>query len=171
MYRVSTFDLKQSLQRAEERLVGTTASRRPRHDRGRPRLAPAVLTELQELLQGRDRPPVRAIMESLGEHCAARGLRAPARATIYQAMAQTPAQSYTITDLPPAARETLHNLAHDGKVPGHQLAFYCLNYGGLGAVSFAAGLPWLALYQAARLPGWRPRSRGLLESIRRVRSI
>lgn len=114
---------------------------------------------------------MRTIMESLGRHCAAVGLRPPARATIYQAMAQSPARSYAIADLPQSARETLHNLPDDGEVPGQQLAFYCLNYGGLGAISYAAGLPWLALYQAARLPGWRPRSKGLLEAIRRVRRI
>ncbi len=57
------------------------------------------------------------------------------------------------------------------EVPGPQLAFYCLNYGGIGAISFAAGLPWLALYQAALIPGWRRRSGGLLEAIRRVRGI
>ena len=110
-------------------------------------------------------------MKALGDHCAALGIREPARATIYQAMARAPTRSYTMADLPAAAREALYNLRGTREVPGHQLAFYCLNYGGLGAVSFAAGLPWLALYQAARLPGWRPRSRGLLEAIRRVRGI
>lgn len=110
-------------------------------------------------------------MASLAEHCSKHGLRPPARATIYQSFDSIPARAFRIPDLPPAARETLHNLSADGDVPGHQLAFYCLNYGGLEAISFAAGLPWLALHQAARLPGWRPRSRGLLEAIRRVRGI
>ena len=86
-------------------------------------------------------------------------------------MARTPARSFAIADLPDAAREALYNLPEAGEVPGHQLAFYCLNYGGLGAISFAAGLPWLALYQADLLPGWRPRSRGLLKAIRLARSI
>jgi hypothetical protein len=128
-----------------------------------------VLTEIQRLLSGRDRPPVREIAARLATFCAARGLRTPARATIYQAFEQTASPSFSIADLPPSVRQVLHNLAPDGQVPGHQLAFCCLNYGGLDAVSFAAGLPWLALYQAARLPGWRARSRGLLEAIRRVR--
>lgn len=110
-------------------------------------------------------------MAQLADHCAATGLRAPARATIYESMARTPARSYAVAELPAAAREALYNLSPTGRVPGHQLAFYCLNYGGLEAVSFAAGLPWLALYQAARLPGWRKRSRGLLEAIRRTRGI
>ena len=95
----------------------------------------------------------------------------PARATIYAAMNQSPARSYEIAELPAAVRETLHNLDPRGSVPGHQLAFHCLNYGGTQAASFAAGLPWLALYQAGRMPGWRPRSRGLLEAVLRVRRI
>lgn len=86
-------------------------------------------------------------------------------------MARAPVRTYEMGALPPAVRETLYNLAEDGIVPGHQLAFHCLNYGGVEALSFAAGLPWLALYQAARLRGWRPRSRGLLEAILRTRGI
>lgn len=85
-------------------------------------------------------------MERLGSECAAQGLRPPARAPIYRAIEHTPAHSVAIPDLPAAVREVLYNLAPDGKVPGHQLAFYCLNYGGLEAISFAAGLPWLALH-------------------------
>jgi hypothetical protein len=109
-------------------------------------LDPFVARLLQELLQGRDRPAVSAIMERLGSECAAQGLRPPARAPIYRAIEHTPAHSVAIPDLPAAVREVLYNLAPDGKVPGHQLAFYCLNYGGLEAISFAAGLPWLALH-------------------------
>ncbi len=130
-----------------------------------------MLAKLEELLAGQERPAVRTIMRALGDHCQALGLRPPARATIYQSMARIPARSYAIDDLPAAARETLYNLPGAGHVPGHQLVFYCLNYGGLKAVSFAAGMPWLALYQAARLPGWRSRSQGLLAAIRRVRGI
>jgi hypothetical protein len=47
--------------------------------------------------------------------------------------------------------------------------FYCLNYGSLAAMSFAAGLPWLDLHQARHLRGWRPRSRGLLDAVLRAR--
>jgi hypothetical protein len=65
----------------------------------------------------------------------------------------------------------LYNLGPTGTVPGHQLAFYCFNYGSLAAVSYAAGLPWLDLHQARRLQGWRPRSRGLLDAVMRVRGI
>jgi hypothetical protein len=130
-----------------------------------------VLGKLSELLQGQERPRVRTIMQRLSDHCAARGLRAPARATIYQSMERMPPRSYDVTSLPEAAQGALYNLVGTRQVPGHQLAFYCLNYGGLEAISFAAGLPWLALYQAARMPGWRRRSSGLLEAIRRVRKI
>ena len=75
------------------------------------------------------------------------------------------------TALDPENPSALYNLAPESEVPAHQVAFYCFNYGDLAAASFAAGLPWLALYQAARLPGWRARSRGLLEATLRVRNI
>jgi len=114
---------------------------------------------------------VRKILSELSSFCNSHGTRVPARATIYQAMAMLPSPAFTIEDLPPAALETLYNLSPTGLVPGHQLAFYCLNYGTDEAISFAAGLPWLALYQAARLPGWHARSRGLLDAILRVRKI
>lgn len=114
---------------------------------------------------------MRELMDSLGRFCERRGLRPPARATIYEAMARTPSPGYVATDLPAPVQAALYNLEGAGEIPGHQLAFYCLNYGDLAAISFSAGLPWLALYQAARLPGWRRRSRGLLESIRQVRGI
>jgi hypothetical protein len=127
--------------------------------------------EILRLLQGQERPPVREVIEALAEFCAERGLAAPARATIYQAMARTPARSYPVGELPATVRETLYNLSELGTVPGHQLTFHCFNYGSLQAMSFAAGLPWLALYQAARLPGWRPRSKGLLDATLRTRGI
>lgn len=128
-------------------------------------------SELERLLRGQERPPVRTIMKHLEDFCAPRDLSVPARATIYQAMARTPARAYVVADLPQAVRETLYNLSEDSVVPGHQLVFHCLNYGGVEAVSFAAGLPWLALYQAARMPGWRQRSKGLLDAILRIRGI
>jgi hypothetical protein len=114
---------------------------------------------------------VRHILGQLRTFCDGRGLDVPARSTLYAAMARAPAHSYAIDRLPERVRETLHNLGEEGTVPGHQLAFHCLNYGGIAAASFAAGLPWLDLYLAGHLPGWRPRSRGLLEAILRVRRI
>jgi hypothetical protein len=168
---VRLLDLRASLARAEQRLGGDPSSRQRRADRGRSRLHPEVLARLTELLQGHQRPPVREIQDELERFCAGHDATPPARATIYQMMAQLPATSYAIEELPEAVRSTLYNLSPTGDVPGHQLAFHCLNYGTLEAISFAAGMPWLALYQAARLPGWRRRSRGLLEAILKTRGI
>ena len=70
--------------------------------------------------------------------------------------------------LPTPVVDALYNIAPDGRVPGHQLAFHCFNYGSLGAISYAAGLPWLDLYQARRMRGWRPRSFGLLLAVMRT---
>jgi len=171
MALMSAFDLRASLARAEQRLGDDAPSRKRRADRGQSRLDPEVLARLTELLQGYERPPVREIQSQLAAFCAGRDATPPARATVYQMMARLPAPSYAIEGLPDAVRSTLYNLSPTGDVPGHQLAFYCLNYGGLEAASFAAGMPWLALYQTARLPGWRRRSRGLLEAILKTRGI
>ena len=168
---MGAFDLQESIRVAERRLGLANRSRRPRADRGQPRLAPEVLARLDELLQGQERPPVRALTSALREFCGARGFRTPARATIYHFMASLPSTPREVATLPASVRETLYNLSGDAVVPGHQLAFYCLNYGGIDAVTFAAGLPWLALYQAARLPGWRSRSKGLLAAVLRIRGI
>jgi len=112
-----------------------------------------------------------ALQRRVGAICAAAGLRMPSRASLYNAFATIEGHSYAIESLPPAVAGVLYNLGPVGKVPGHQLAFYCFNYGSLAAVSYAAGLPWLDLYQARRLRGWRPRSRGLLAAVMRVRGI
>lgn len=158
------------MKRAEKRL-GQATPGKPRRDRGQSRLPAELAAELNRLLQGQERPPVRSLLRQLEAFCTPRGLAVPARATIYAAMAQAPTPGHEIAELSPAVRETLYNLAAEGPVPGHQLAFHCLNYGSTEAICFAAGLPWLALYQAARVPGWRPRSRGLLEAVLRVRRI
>jgi hypothetical protein len=86
-------------------------------------------------------------------------------------MDRLPPRGYAVSELPPAVRQTLYNLAADATVPGDQLAFHCFNYGGLEAMSFAAGLPWLALHQAAQIRGWRSRSRGPLAAILQTRAI
>jgi len=69
------------------------------------------------------------------------------------------------------SRAALYNLPRDGEVPGEQLAFYCFNYGDLKAVQYAAGLPWLPLYRAYRMRGWRAQSRGLLRAALLARGI
>lgn len=109
------------------------------------------------------------VRRDLEAWCARRQLRAASRATLYNVLPGIRGHVYRVSDQPAAVRDALYNLGPDAKVPGHQLVFYCLNYGSLAAVSHAAGLPWLDLFQAGRLRGWRPRSRGLLAAILRAR--
>lgn len=103
-----------------------------------------------------------AVHRRLAAFARERGWRPPARATLYAALAGLEGSRHDLAELPAPVRAALYNLAPGTTVPGHQVAFYCFNYGSLAAVSFAAGLPWLDLHQAARSRGWRPRSRGLL---------
>jgi hypothetical protein len=159
-------DLAASIARAEERLGAAGWRRRARRsDAGEPRLSPAVARALRRALLAHERPSVTALRRSLGRN------RLPARSTIYAFMDRVRRPAYPVAGLPPAARAALYNVDAAASVPGHQLVFYCLNYGDLAAISFAASLPWLALHQARRIPGWRPKSRGLLEAIALVRDI
>lgn len=114
---------------------------------------------------------MRVMLRDLEVRCRRRGAAPPSRATVYKLMATLPCPSYKVADLPPAVRSALYNLGPASEVPGHQLAFYCFNYGDTAAVSFASGLPWLALYQALRLPGYRKKSRGLAEAVASARGI
>ena len=109
----------------------------------------------------------------MGLHSRCREMRreAPSRATVYKLMASLPCPSRRKIELPEAAQSALYNLASESDIPLHQIAFCCFNYGDLRAASFAAGLPWLALYQARRTRGHRPKSRGLLDAVMRVRRI
>jgi hypothetical protein len=107
----------------------------------------------------------------LAERCAAEGIKPPVRASLYNVLARIEGHSYAMADLPAPAASALYNLSPADRIPGHQLAFYCFNYGSLAAISYAAGLPWLDLYQARVLRGWRPRSAGLLEAVIRARGI
>ena len=111
------------------------------------------------------------VLARISERCRGEGLSPPSRATVYKLLATLPTPRYRLAELPPAVRGALYNLGPDSDVPAHQVAFYCFNYGDLGAISFAAGLPWLALYQAQRVPGYRAKSRGLLEAVARVRGV
>jgi hypothetical protein len=162
------FDLLESQRQAEQRFVRTSRRRR-RSDAGRSRLAPAVVEELRSLVLGLERPSMAAIRRHLTDWCVSRGLRPPSRASLYNTLPRIPGHVYGVALLSPHVKEALYNLGPDGEVPGHQLAFYCFNYGSLAAVSYAAGLPWLDLYQALYLRGWRPRSLGLLHAAMRVR--
>ncbi len=112
-----------------------------------------------------------ALLRRVSRICEAEGVRPPARASVYNALARLDGHIYTVAALPRPVGEALYNIATDGRVPGHQLAFYCFNYGSLGAISYAAGLPWLDLHQARRVRGWRPRSLGLLLAVMRWRGF
>lgn len=170
---MSVFDIVKSRERAIRRLRSApqTTGRRPRSDRGRPRVDAQVLSWLIEATAGHDRPPMAEMLERIAERCRDTGLRPLSRATVYKLLGTLPTPLYRVAELPPAVRSALYNFEPDSDVPGHQLAFYCVNYGDLAALSFAAGLPWLALYQARRLPGYRSKSRGLMEAIARVRGV
>jgi hypothetical protein len=155
------FDLELSQAQARRRL-GPHSGRRRRSDAGRSRLRPELLAELRRLVLAGERPAMTAIQRRLAALARERGWRAPSRGTLYAALATLEGSRHEVAKLPPRVREALYNLDPKATVPGHQVAFYCFNYGSLAAASFAAGLPWLDLYQAARARGWRPRSRGLL---------
>jgi hypothetical protein len=168
---MSVFDFDSSVRRALNRLSAEGDERKRRADRGRTRLAPAVLAEARELLSGQERPPVEDLLSELRRRCEARGHRAPARATLYQLMERLDVHTYRATELPDRVRGLLYNLAEDAEIPGRQLAVYCFNYGGVRELSFGASLPWIDLYQAARVRALRPRSRGLLAAVLRARRI
>jgi hypothetical protein len=169
---MSVFDLEKSAERARKRLGDApTMGRRPRSDRGASRLEPEVLALVDELLSGQERPPTRRLLADIERACRERGLTPPSRATVYKLMGQRSGPTYLKRDLPEPVQEALYNLVPESEVPGHQLAFYCFNYGDSRAVSFAAGLPWLAIFQALRMRGYRARSRGLVVAVARARGI
>jgi hypothetical protein len=130
-----------------------------------------VQQALTKILAGQERPPTQQILRDLAVACTALGEKIPARATVYAFVAKAPTQAYRRSDLPQQVQSALFNLDDDAVVPGHQVAFACLNHGGMRAVCFAAGLQWLALYQAARMRGWRDKSRGLILAVLRARGI
>ena len=114
---------------------------------------------------------MKDLLADLSVRCSTMQREAPSRATVYKLLESIPCPTRRKVDLPEAVQSALYNLTPESDVPLHQIAFYCFNYGDLRAVSFAAGLPWLALYQARRMRGHRPKSRGLLEAVMRVRRI
>ncbi len=109
--------------------------------------------------------------QALGLRCKPLHVHAPSRATLYNYLARCPSHVYSVPDLPKHVQDALYNLDLAGKIPGPQLAFYAFQYGDTNAASYAAGLPWLDLYQADRMRGWRSRSRGLLSAVMRQRNI
>jgi len=170
---MSVFALPASFERARKRLKESAKAgvRKPRSDRGTPRIDDRTLAVLIEACGGHDRPGISELLATVAEACRARSLVPPSRATVYKLLATLPTARFNVVGLPSPVRHALYNLTDDTAVPAHQLAFYCFNYGDLAATSFAAGLPWLALYQAARMPGYRSSSRGLIEAVLRARGI
>lgn len=170
---MGAFDLAASFGRAERRLgvAGGGSKRRERSDRGRSRLDPRVLEIVRRAFSTQERPAMTEALADIARSCRRLGRRPPSRATAYALLDTIPSGTWRVADLPHSVRAALYNLDDSSDVPGHQLAFYCFNYGDLAAVCFASGLPWLALHQALRLPGFRAKSRGLLEAAARVRGI
>ncbi|MBI3178415.1 MAG: hypothetical protein HYZ27_02065 [Deltaproteobacteria bacterium] len=167
---MSAFDLARSLEAAAARF-GPRTERTPRADRGASRLDPRVERRLHALLRGQDRPAIATVVAELRRFCGPRRLRAPSRATVYNAIARVPSHAYAFAELPAYVRDALYNLDGSATVPGHQLAFYAFQYGDTRAMSFAAGLPWIDLVHADHLRGWRPRSHGLLRAVLARRGI
>lgn len=163
--------LQQSLQRARRRLGERGQGRASRSDRGASRLPAAVQRHLAGLLGGQERPPMREVLGELEAFCRREGYRVPSRATVYGLLRTAPAPSYALADLPDAVRATLHNVAPEAEVPGPLLVQRAFDVGSTAAVAFAASLPWLCLYQADRLRGWRPKSHALLRAVMRFRRI
>jgi len=162
-------DLSEAQERARRRL-GKGTTRRRRSDAGRSRLRAELLAEFRRLVLASERPSMTAIQRRLAHFATRQGWRPPSRGALYGALACIDGTFHQKARLPAAVQEALYNLDASARVPGHQLAFYCFNYGSVAAASFAAGLAWLDLYQAARLRGWRPRSRGLLLAALAARS-
>src|SRR5512140_1053164 len=156
---MSEISLTPSATRFEARL--RASRRRRRSDAGHARLPTAVEAALQELLATQERPPVGEVYRQLQQRC--RRLRAPcpSRSTVYNAIERVVPPSFASDELPAAVRACLHNVAA-GPIPGHQVVYAAFNYGDTRALSFAAGMPWSCLHRAAKMPGFRPKSLGLL---------
>jgi hypothetical protein len=165
----SPFDLAQALERAARHKQPPRRGRKARSDRGVSRMDPRAQRALLALASGVEKPASSALVAEARALCERIGAAPPSRATIYNFIAGVRTPERLVADLPLAVQDALYNLERDSSVPESQIAFYCFNYGGLEAMSFAAGLPWLALYQAERMRGWRPKSRGALEAVVRAR--
>ena len=171
---MSAFDIGASLARAAKRLGDQSVparKRRARADRGQSRLAAPLQEFLNRELQRPERPRFVDFEAAVARFSDQQGLARPSRATLYNYMATAPLPSYAFDDLPVAVQRALYNLREGSRVPAHQVAFAAFNYGDVDAISFAAGLPWLALYQANRVRGWRPKSHALLRAVMRRRGI
>lgn len=170
---MSAFDLAASLERAEQRFATAegTPARRQRSNTGKTRLPAPLVGVLHEMARRQERPPMKDVLEAVRAVCRREGLPVPSRATVYRFLEYCPPRQVRVADLPTSVRGALYNLDPGRMVPGHQLAYYVFNYGDAQAMSYAAGLPWLDLYQASRMRGWRTRSLGVLRAVLLRRKI
>jgi hypothetical protein len=169
-----SFNLDDAMVRAAERfdsLDNAAKPRRARADRGRSRMPEPIRAFLNEVLSGVDRPRFLDIETEVARFSKNRGLPCPSRATLYHYFASAPAGTLDWNDLPIAVQRALYNLGEGVRVPAHQVVFAAFNYGDIEAISFASGLPWLALYQADRVRGWRPKSHSLLRAVMKGRGL
>lgn len=165
---MSELSLAASLERAQARFERPARPRRS--DLGKSRLPAPVEKKLHELLGARERPPVVAVWRAVDAWCRRHGLESPSRATVYGVIARVEPPLVALDDLPHAVRRCLHNVGA-GPVPGQQVVFAAFNYGDPRALSFASGMPWPCLYRAARMPGFRAKSLGLLRAVMAYRGI
>lgn len=114
---------------------------------------------------------MKSMLAELDRMCRHAAVAPPSRAAVYKYLDRVRTRERLVSDLPHAVQEALYNLEPASRVPEAQIAFYCFNYGGLSAMSYASAMPWLALYQARRMNGWRAKSRGVLEAVLKLRGI
>jgi hypothetical protein len=166
-------NIQETLEKAQKRLGSSTtvSLRKRRSDRGKSRMPSALIKKINTLISARERPRMRTLLAEIKKFCIKHKFPVPTRATIYSYIKKAPVPLYHPDQLPEQVKASLYNLDLNTPVPGHQLAFYCFNYGDLKATSYAAGLPWLPLYQAAHMRGFRPKSRGLLQAVLHKRGI
>ncbi|HVW24184.1 MAG TPA: hypothetical protein VHC69_02375 [Polyangiaceae bacterium] len=163
---MSEFELHRSLEKAAARV----GRRRPRADRGRSRLPPAVDAQLTKLLARPEIPRIAEVHAAMKAFCGSRGLECPSRATIYNALRRVTPPFYRLEELPKEVQRCLHNV--DSKhIPGHQVVLAAFNHGDARALSYAAGMPWACLLRAYESPGSRPKSRALLRAVLEFRGI
>jgi hypothetical protein len=171
---MSMFDLTKSLARAKERFGANESDAKPRRsrsDRGQSRLPVPILEFLNKALSGMDRPRFADLDASVARFSQEHGYSCPSKATLYHYLAIAPVPVFEFGNLPLSVRRSLYNLSDGSSVPAPQVVFAAFNYGEIAAISFAAGLPWLALYQADRIRGWRPKSYALFRAVMKGRGL
>ncbi len=164
------FDFEASQRNAAARL-GADTGRARRRDSGLLRLDPHVIALVREELLGQAKPDMSALHDLIKKRCALVRRRCPSRSSLYTIADKVSGHTYLASELPVWVRDVLHNVDPTSAVPGRQVAFACINSGDTRALSFAASLPWLDLFQARRMRGFRAKSVGLLDAICAARGI